>query len=149
MHNRVSNWPRGKMLGGCSSSNATIAVRGDPGIPTSSWCSFWFELILSSEENYNAWERMGCKGWNYDTLLPYFKKLENCVVPNRDLKYRGVGGTFALSCLPPSLHVVVSCRTCECKRSSQRGYQSCIQSLYCCSARGELCCLMLKKKINI
>ncbi len=44
---------------------------------------------------------MGCKGWNYDTLLPYFKKLENCDVPNRDLKYRGVGGTFALSCLLP------------------------------------------------
>jgi len=45
---------------------------------------------------------MGCKGWNYDTLLPYFKKLENCVVPNRDLKYRGVGGTLPyLACLLP------------------------------------------------
>ena len=35
---------------------------------------------------------MGCTGWNYEAMLPYFKKLENCTVPKTDPKYRGVGG---------------------------------------------------------
>ena len=49
--------PRGKVLGGSSSINAMIYIRG-------------------SAYDYDEWENMGFKGWSYDNLLPYFKKSE-------------------------------------------------------------------------
>lgn len=62
---RVGNWPRGKVLGGCSSINAMVYVRG---------CA----------ENYDSWERDGCEGWGYKDVLPYFKKSENCTYPTAE-----------------------------------------------------------------
>lgn len=59
---RVSHWPRGKVLGGCSSINAMVYVRGNP-------------------ENYDNWAKDGCDGWSYREVLPYFKKSENCLYP--------------------------------------------------------------------
>ncbi|MHA4842775.1 GMC family oxidoreductase [Flavitalea antarctica] len=50
--------PRGKALGGCSTTNAMAYVRGNP-------------------EDFNEWERLGNKGWSYEDVLPYFKKSEN------------------------------------------------------------------------
>lgn len=58
LNDRVIRLPRGKVLGGCSSTNATVWVRGHP-------------------ENFNGWERQGCEGWGYADVLPYFKKCEN------------------------------------------------------------------------
>jgi choline dehydrogenase len=49
---------RAKLMGGCSATNATIALRG-------------------SKENYDRWESLGNKGWSYENVLPYFRKLEN------------------------------------------------------------------------
>jgi len=54
--------PRGKTLGGSSSTNAMAYVRGN-------------------REDYNEWSAMGNQGWDYDSVLPYFKKSEN----NRDI----------------------------------------------------------------
>ena len=54
---RVMFLPRGKVLGGCSSINAMLFVRGHP-------------------ENYNGWARAGCVGWAYNDLLPLFKRME-------------------------------------------------------------------------
>lgn len=48
---------RGKMLGGSSSINGMIYVRG-------------------SASTYNQWASMGCPGWDYESVLPYFKKFE-------------------------------------------------------------------------
>jgi len=48
---------RGKVLGGSSSVNGTIYVRGN-------------------REDYDLWAKMGCIGWDFDSLLPYFKRLE-------------------------------------------------------------------------
>ena len=50
--------PRGKLLGGCSSTNATFALRGHPG-------------------DYDAWAQAGNDGWSFDEVLPFFTGLEN------------------------------------------------------------------------
>jgi choline dehydrogenase len=50
--------PRGKMLGGCSSMNAMIYIRGN-------------------RLDYDAWAEGGATGWSYDEVLPLFKKAEN------------------------------------------------------------------------
>lgn len=54
---RVEMVPRGKLLGGSSSINATFYVRGNRG-------------------DYDHWAALGNTGWSYDELLPYFKRLE-------------------------------------------------------------------------
>jgi choline dehydrogenase len=48
---------RGKMLGGCSSLNAMINVRGNP-------------------RDFDSWRARGLEGWDYASVLPYFKRLE-------------------------------------------------------------------------
>jgi choline dehydrogenase len=50
--------PRGKTLGGSSSTNAMAYVRGH-------------------RNDYDLWAKMGATGWNYDAILPYFKKSEH------------------------------------------------------------------------
>eukprot|EP00405_Crypthecodinium_cohnii_P015417 CAMPEP_0206463330 /NCGR_PEP_ID=MMETSP0324_2-20121206/26534_1 /ASSEMBLY_ACC=CAM_ASM_000836 /TAXON_ID=2866 /ORGANISM="Crypthecodinium cohnii, Strain Seligo" /LENGTH=612 /DNA_ID=CAMNT_0053935705 /DNA_START=56 /DNA_END=1894 /DNA_ORIENTATION=+ len=57
--NRVSHWPRGKTLGGSSSINYMLYVRGDP-------------------RNYDQWSKeYGCEGWSWEEVVPFFKKSEN------------------------------------------------------------------------
>ncbi|TAE70988.1 MAG: choline dehydrogenase [Bacteroidetes bacterium] len=56
--NRVMFQPRGKVLGGCSSTNAMAYIRGNA-------------------KDYDDWEKLGNKNWNYEAILPYFKKGEN------------------------------------------------------------------------
>jgi len=58
MKNRELFLPRGKMLGGCSSNNAMIYIRGN-------------------KQDYEEWSALGNKGWSYKEVLPYFKKSEN------------------------------------------------------------------------
>lgn len=48
----------GKVLGGGSTINAMLYVRGN-------------------KENYNQWAREGAEGWSYDEVFPYFLKLED------------------------------------------------------------------------
>ena len=55
--NRVSYWPRGKVMGGSSSINAMVYVRGQP-------------------EDFDEWRAMGNPGWGWDDVLPYFRKSE-------------------------------------------------------------------------
>lgn len=50
--------PRGKTLGGSSSINGMVYIRG-------------------VKEDYDAWEAQGCAGWGWDSMLPYFKATEN------------------------------------------------------------------------
>jgi choline dehydrogenase len=58
MDGRRLYWPRGRVLGGSSSINGLIAIRGQP-------------------EDYDAWRASGNPGWGWDDVLPYFIKLEN------------------------------------------------------------------------
>ncbi|KAG7344769.1 choline dehydrogenase [Nitzschia inconspicua] len=57
LNNRIISCPRGKGLGGSSSINGMVYVRGHP-------------------ENFNDWQRSGATGWNYEHVLPYFTKAE-------------------------------------------------------------------------
>lgn len=56
--NRQSYWPRGKMLGGSSSINAMVYIRGQAA-------------------DYDDWRDLGNRGWGWDEVLPYFKKNGN------------------------------------------------------------------------
>jgi choline dehydrogenase len=63
--------PRGRMLGGSSSMNAMLYVRGRP-------------------LDYDGWEAQGATGWGYASVLEYFKKAEDNV--RGPSEYHGVGG---------------------------------------------------------
>ena len=68
--------PRGKSLGGSSSMNAMVYMRGRP-------------------QDYDAWRDAGCAGWGWDDLLPLFKRGENNARGASEL--RGSGGPLQFS----------------------------------------------------
>jgi len=76
LNNRRMNCPRGKVLGGSSSINGMVYVRGHA-------------------LDFDEWESHGATGWNYQNCLPYFKKLENhrCITS----EYTGSNGPVAIS----------------------------------------------------
>lgn len=63
---RIIDWPRGRVLGGSSSINGLIYIRGQ-------------------REDYEDWRRQGCPGWDYESVLPWFTRSEN---------YQGPASTF-------------------------------------------------------
>lgn len=68
------NWPRAKVLGGCSTMNAMLYIRGN-------------------RRDYDRWEYLGNPGWGYDDVLPYFKKSEDMRIEEfRDDEYHGKDG---------------------------------------------------------
>ena len=73
----VTSFPQAKILGGGSSINAQVYIRGIP-------------------QDYDAWRNeFGCAGWSYDDVLPYFIKAEdNLSFANA---YHGVGGPLKVS----------------------------------------------------
>lgn len=67
MAGRRIYWPRGKVLGGSSSINGLIVIRGQA-------------------EDYEHWKELGNDGWGWDDVLPYFRRLEtNPAFPNDPL----------------------------------------------------------------
>ncbi len=69
---RAIHWPRGKVLGGSSSINGMLYVRGNP-------------------SDYDGWAQMGCRGWSFDEVLPFFRQSEH-YVQGGDPEFRGQGG---------------------------------------------------------
>lgn len=73
---RSLEWPRGKVLGGSSSINGLLYVRGQA-------------------EDYNHWRQLGNAGWSYDDILPYFKRAEDQERGGDD--FHGEGGPLKVS----------------------------------------------------
>jgi choline dehydrogenase len=79
MNNRRIYWPRGRGLGGSSSINGLIYVRGQ-------------------HEDYDAWAAAGNRGWSFAEVLPYFKRSEHNTRGADD--YHGVDGPMWCSDIP-------------------------------------------------
>lgn len=75
MNNRRLIWPRGKVLGGSSSLNAMVYIRGHA-------------------LDYEGWAK-SVAGWGYNDCLPYFKKAQNHYQGGND--YRGTGGPLQVT----------------------------------------------------
>ncbi len=85
----VQSWPRGKVLGGSSGINGMMHVRGD-------------------RASYDAWEAAGATGWNYDALLPYFKRSERS--ESGDPRFRGKQGPMQVAAPAPRDPLWDACR---------------------------------------
>jgi choline dehydrogenase len=76
LNDRTLYLPRGKVLGGTSSINGMVYMRGDPA-------------------DYDHWRQRGCEGWDWDSVLPYFKKAED---NERGAdEFHGAGGPLRVS----------------------------------------------------
>jgi choline dehydrogenase-like flavoprotein len=76
MQNRVFRYTQAKVIGGGSAINAQIYTRGNA-------------------VDYDEWRQMGCEGWGYEDVLPYYRKAEdNDTFEN---KYHGKGGPLGVS----------------------------------------------------
>jgi len=73
---RSIQWPRGKVLGGSSSINGLIYIRGQ-------------------KQDFDHWRQLGNAGWSYDEVLPYFRRAEHQERGSDDL--HGTGGPLAVS----------------------------------------------------
>lgn len=75
---RTQLWTRGRVLGGSSSINGNVYVRGDPAV-------------------YDSWSEMGVTGWGWDDMLPYFKRMESYA--DGDPATRGKNGPIGVTSL--------------------------------------------------
>ncbi len=76
LNGRTSYQPRGKMLGGTSSLNGMVYMRG-------------------TSADYDGWRQRGCVGWDYASVLPYFRKAED--QERGPDEFHGVGGPLRVS----------------------------------------------------
>ncbi len=84
LNNRLGFQPRGKVMGGSSSVNGMLYIRGH-------------------HDDYNEWQALGNEGWDYDSVLPYFKKSENNERLNDE--YHGQGGPLNVADLQSPSHL--------------------------------------------
>ncbi|WP_347716825.1 GMC family oxidoreductase N-terminal domain-containing protein [Sphingomonas sp.] len=75
-HGRQHVWPRGKVLGGSSSINVMLYVRGQ-------------------RSDYDHWRQLGCEDWAWDDVFPYFRKSQN--QENGACENHAVGGPLHVS----------------------------------------------------
>ncbi len=75
LNGRSIDWPRGKTLGGSSSINGLLYIRGQ-------------------REDYDHWRQLGNAGWSYEDVLPYFRKSED--QQNGADDFHGTGGGLSV-----------------------------------------------------
>lgn len=133
---RSIEWPHGRGLGGSSSVNGMLYVRGEP-------------------RRHDEWRDAGCPGWGYYDVLPYFKRLEDC--PFGDPAVRGRGGPTPVTEIdiddPISEAFVAACRemgmpaiadyngqlsegVCRIQMNTRRGMRSSVVDGYIRPAKG-------------
>ena len=78
LNGRAIPWPRGRVLGGSSSINGLLYVRGQP-------------------LDFNHWQQLGNAGWGWDDVLPYFKRSETWKGDTADPEMRGTDGPLSVS----------------------------------------------------
>ena len=76
LNGRSLDWPRGKVLGGSSSLNGLLYVRGQ-------------------QQDYDRWRQMGNAGWGWDDVLPLFRRAED--QERGEDEFHGVGGPLSVS----------------------------------------------------
>ena len=76
LNGRRFYWPRGKVLGGSSSINGLVYIRGQA-------------------QDFDHWRQLGNAGWSFDDVLPYFRKSEDKI--GRADELHGTGGPLAVS----------------------------------------------------
>src|SRR5689334_12677929 len=79
LNGRTLYQPRGKVLGGTSSINGMVYMRGNA-------------------RDYDEWRQRGCDGWDYDSVLPFFRKAEH--QERGANEFHGVGGPLHVSDQP-------------------------------------------------
>ncbi len=79
LNNRMMYQPRGKVLGGTSSINGMIYMRGN-------------------HADYDEWRQRGCEGWDFESVLPYFRKAEDN--ERGASEFHGTGGPLRVSNQP-------------------------------------------------
>ena len=87
-------WPRGKVLGGSSSINAMLYVRGQ-------------------RADYDGWRQLGCEGWSWDDVFPYFRKAQH--QQRGECEVHGVGGPLHVSD-PADTHEVSEAAVTACEK---------------------------------
>jgi len=85
LNGRSIPWPRGKVLGGCSSINGLLYVRGQ-------------------SQDYDNWRNLGNLGWGWDDVLPLFKKAETWKGNTRS-NLRGHTGPLSVSPTPDNISI--------------------------------------------
>ncbi|RWS25608.1 uncharacterized protein B4U80_11265 [Leptotrombidium deliense] len=82
LNNRRMKWPRGRVLGGSSVLNYMLYVRGN-------------------RRDFDNWVRLGCEGWSFEEVFPYFIKSEDNQDPSIAFNgWHGVGGYLTVSTPP-------------------------------------------------
>jgi len=94
MGGRSIYWPRGRVLGGCSSINGLVVIRGQ-------------------REDFDGWVARGAEGWGWQDVLPYFKKLEaNTRFKNDPL--HGTDGPVTVSSIPRKHALIEAVKAAGC-----------------------------------
>eukprot|EP00121_Abeoforma_whisleri_P009259 Awhi_evm1s8513 len=84
-----SFWPRGKCLGGSSVLNYMAYIRGN-------------------SADFDSWEELGAKGWSYNEVLPFFKKLEDNQLETFDEGYHSQGGPITVTMKTPTNEIATA-----------------------------------------
>ncbi|MBN8954512.1 MULTISPECIES: choline dehydrogenase [unclassified Rhizobium] len=83
INNRQSYWPRGKVIGGSSSINAMVFIRGQAA-------------------DFDGWKALGNAGWGYDDVLPVYRRMENNLAGADE--WRGRGGPLTVTNIESVVH---------------------------------------------
>ncbi len=83
LNGHTNYWPRGRVLGGSSSVNAMVFIRGQ-------------------RQDYDGWEKLGNPGWGFADVLPLFKRMEDNMAGADE--WRGTGGPLSISDVSGRVH---------------------------------------------